>query len=560
MTNVLQDLADDKTLNEYHKLALAIIILNRELPLIWEDKVVDPAWMRSNPKLAVAMLDSSLPTWLHKLRNENWMVELQQRRKEIWKALQPSPTQSAPLVNLELAEQLILGLPEVAHSQAKATKEATFNSQIPTIDQALKKTELTDGEAILLAACDRTLLWSKEQEQPRQAEEEERRRRAAIAESERQKSLLIQERERRKQQSRQNRFNLANALGWASLATAVIWPLFPLGVIMCVASVYFILDFKCHSSSRTELKGGHRVAWGVTILTPIVICIALAVSAATEASRSRATTERQALEKRANEEPTSFLWRLFSYESENEIPREKSFQMALANDRLIIDKAAPSEFLFHAFDSYDHVWIWSWTQATGGRVTSTQEYENQIREETFNIYYRDPDKVSWSSYDSAGSHHWYYYMILRNSPGLRVFQPFGWKLYRRSVSKPDGWHLFSTLNDQDQRTNPLLRADVSSSAITLSWPVNETNIFHQRGGVSTMSWRRDQNTGFAKTEWIGKDVQLFGSNDKNQKEQETSNTDELKVDVEHSSFVNGPIYMTETEPNGKVWSYILVRY
>jgi hypothetical protein len=271
IANALQDVADDKNLNEYQKVTVSLLVLNPQLPAIWEDAVISLEWMQANPEIAVKILESSVPSKLQALRNDSWMVELRERKRQIWAKLN-----QVPKINRELANRLILGAAEIAHAEAKTLRETIFSSESQVVDQALRKPEIDDADAILLASCHRSLLWSKEQEVVRQAEAARRERESEIAESERRRKIELEEENQRKSRARYKRFNLANILGWASLGTIFLGPFINIiGVLLSIVAAYFIFDYWRHASYREKLKGGHKVAFGVVIILVCAIIFSL---------------------------------------------------------------------------------------------------------------------------------------------------------------------------------------------------------------------------------------------------------------------------------------------
>ena len=157
----LQDVRDDKELKTAElQLWAAVLVMNPELPLSCKGELVTPDWLRANWLSARQVLDSKLPQWLKRLREETWLEEAAQRWRKGLEFLQQS---KLPL-DTEVAERLLAAgdravVDELVTERRK--KYATGRKRVLT--DLLKRETLTFEEAILLATASENELHTPQQ-------------------------------------------------------------------------------------------------------------------------------------------------------------------------------------------------------------------------------------------------------------------------------------------------------------------------------------------------------------------------------------------------------------
>jgi hypothetical protein len=79
----LRRVVADQQLNDDARVALALLVLNQNIPLCFRGEIVNPAWLLSHPARAIEWLRSSLPNHLLRLERENWLVRLRERADRV---------------------------------------------------------------------------------------------------------------------------------------------------------------------------------------------------------------------------------------------------------------------------------------------------------------------------------------------------------------------------------------------------------------------------------------------------------------------------------------------
>lgn len=78
-----QRVSTDQSLDDDARLALALLVLNANIPLCFRGEIVTPAWLLSNPAQAIAWLKGSLIGHLRRLEREAWLVRLRDRADRV---------------------------------------------------------------------------------------------------------------------------------------------------------------------------------------------------------------------------------------------------------------------------------------------------------------------------------------------------------------------------------------------------------------------------------------------------------------------------------------------
>jgi hypothetical protein len=291
----------------------------------------------------------------------------------------------------------------------------------------------------------------------------------------------------------------------------------------------------------------------VFLITPLLIYVSSAISKAQMVSRQNATAaearaaaaraqvaaEMEALRKRADAEPTAFLWQLYGHEKNIALSTTQTPQMKLQHDRVIIDSMTDSRLQFHCLDDYGYLWLWTWTPQNGGYVITSEVPFVGATSYQFSITTRDKDRIVWKYWSTKRSNDWGYSMIMR--PNIRALQERGWLLLVRDgkdINWKKGFYLDGTKNTL---------AEVSQNRIRLRWVSDSNKILDFRHRTVTFAWERSWSIGRYDYEW------------EKGKATESRENGELVVDRRESTFPNGPIYMSMNDSDG-THAYLLVRY
>jgi len=155
----LMDVMEDQRLTAEQKLTVAVLAMNAQLPLTWHGDVLNREWLTGNVELAVRLLESSVPDWLEKLREDRWLVDLREHRRTLLSDLKPYDS----LMDYHVLDMLILTGDEKAQEIAAEVMRAYVGSTNDQINCLFSKTVLNSPEAILLAGSQRKLLLTPEQ-------------------------------------------------------------------------------------------------------------------------------------------------------------------------------------------------------------------------------------------------------------------------------------------------------------------------------------------------------------------------------------------------------------
>jgi hypothetical protein len=79
----IKRIAGDRSLDADAQFALALLVLNPNLPLCHRGEIVNPPWLLSNPTQAISWLKSALPSHLKRLDREAWLVRLRERADRV---------------------------------------------------------------------------------------------------------------------------------------------------------------------------------------------------------------------------------------------------------------------------------------------------------------------------------------------------------------------------------------------------------------------------------------------------------------------------------------------
>ncbi len=79
----IRSVVRDESLDDDARFALALLILNRDLPLCCQGEIVTPNWLLNQPARAGEWLRGTLPSHLKRLNREPWLVRLRERADRV---------------------------------------------------------------------------------------------------------------------------------------------------------------------------------------------------------------------------------------------------------------------------------------------------------------------------------------------------------------------------------------------------------------------------------------------------------------------------------------------
>ena len=159
LSGMLLDVASDPQVSPDEKAAVAILLLNPELPLIFKGQIVDLNWCQQNTAVALALAKSPAQKWFRRLKKESclepWAAQHEARKKEL--------DQFGIPLDPAVVERL-LASPEISVISAAHEQRRYFAaSTLPKLEPLLKQPVLSFPEAVALLACDRALLLTAAQ-------------------------------------------------------------------------------------------------------------------------------------------------------------------------------------------------------------------------------------------------------------------------------------------------------------------------------------------------------------------------------------------------------------
>ena len=170
----LQDVRDDAGLKTPElQLAVAALVMNRELPLSYKGELVTGDWLGSNWEAGRQVLDSGLPRWLERLRQESWLQEALER----WRTGIDFASGSGVESNRDSAERLLAaGNRTVVEELVAERRDKYVQGRRGLLIDLLKKERLDFKESVLVASAtdkefytaqqllvDETLTWMDKQ-------------------------------------------------------------------------------------------------------------------------------------------------------------------------------------------------------------------------------------------------------------------------------------------------------------------------------------------------------------------------------------------------------------
>ena len=155
LANTLTDIRDDEELDKEEKLALCLMVMNKQMPLIYRGNVVNQVFLSQNLEVCRWVMKSRLPGWLTKIRGDDWLENLRDGNLCL-------SEMGSELLDLDLGLKLLLAEPESVMAEA-ATLRERFVSKEERLDFLFEKENLTREEAVILLSAKQQYFISKEE-------------------------------------------------------------------------------------------------------------------------------------------------------------------------------------------------------------------------------------------------------------------------------------------------------------------------------------------------------------------------------------------------------------
>jgi nucleoid DNA-binding protein len=159
---VFREIGVDEGLeDETYKSEILKLVLNPELPFMFEGQEVTKEWVIQNTGDAVGLIKSSVPGWLSRLKGENWLEEIKTELNQERDKYLPKVREIDPEINQEKVDQLLLQpvedvIQKVVGLVEKLNERNINQHKVPEISNLLKKQSLTLEEGIALLVCDQS--------------------------------------------------------------------------------------------------------------------------------------------------------------------------------------------------------------------------------------------------------------------------------------------------------------------------------------------------------------------------------------------------------------------
>ena len=162
LTNSLLAMREDPKLNREQCYALGLVAMNKELPLSWRGRIVNPALLANDSTLAVEFLESSVSSWLDRLKKENSLKDLIKRYNSGKRALQSLGME----VDLIRTARAVLANESSVYGLAYRAQREYRDATLPGLLPLLSKAELSWSEALALAVAPPHLFIRREDVTP----------------------------------------------------------------------------------------------------------------------------------------------------------------------------------------------------------------------------------------------------------------------------------------------------------------------------------------------------------------------------------------------------------
>lgn len=152
LASSLKEIEDDGHLDNEGQLAVALLAMNASMPLTFRSEVVTNEWFFTNLDVGIRLLESAIPEWLFKLRNDQRLLQLREKRGKLLAHL----TASGATFDSVLVNKLIFATESTVLEKGEAVRKTYAHSVIPALNRALVKHPLGLADAILILGASAT--------------------------------------------------------------------------------------------------------------------------------------------------------------------------------------------------------------------------------------------------------------------------------------------------------------------------------------------------------------------------------------------------------------------
>ena len=146
LASTLKSIEDDKQLDNEGQLAVSLLAMNASMPLTFRSALLTVEWLYTHVDVGISLLESTVPDWLFKLRNDEWLHELREKRAKLLAHL----TTSGAVFDLVLVNKLIFATESAILKRGEEVRKNYAHSDIPSLNSALLKHPLGLADAILI--------------------------------------------------------------------------------------------------------------------------------------------------------------------------------------------------------------------------------------------------------------------------------------------------------------------------------------------------------------------------------------------------------------------------
>jgi primosomal replication protein N'' len=146
----VRSLAADNALPEDARLAAALLTLNENLPLCLHGEIITPAWVLSHPDVALAWLDSPLPTHLRRMGREAWFVRLRERADRVRARLRETGIECD---QAQLSAALLATSRSMLETRWRERRRLYPEAEQPALASTVERRTPTEEDLIILVAA-----------------------------------------------------------------------------------------------------------------------------------------------------------------------------------------------------------------------------------------------------------------------------------------------------------------------------------------------------------------------------------------------------------------------
>jgi len=152
LASTLKEIENGQQLDDDWRLAVSLLAMNASMPLTFRSELVTIEWFFIHFDVGIRLLESAVPEWLFKLRDDGWLLELREKRAKLLAHL----TASGATFDSVLVNKLIFATESAILKRGEEVRKNYAHSDIPSLNSALVRHPLSLADAILVLGASTT--------------------------------------------------------------------------------------------------------------------------------------------------------------------------------------------------------------------------------------------------------------------------------------------------------------------------------------------------------------------------------------------------------------------